>query len=56
MNPESNVDGLAGAFASKSVDGMSERDRRIFLRELERKNRIQNGQVNQQQYGGPLAV
>jgi hypothetical protein len=36
--------------------GMSERDRRILLREMERKNRMQNGNVNLQMYGGPPIV
>lgn len=60
QNPEHNTDQdvIRSVFGQAAPDmaGLSERDRRIMLREMERKNRMQTGNVNQQMYGGPPIV
>ena len=49
------IDSIMGS-GNQDLSGISERDRRILLREMERKNRLQNGQALPQQYGGPPVV
>ena len=49
------IESIMGS-GNQEISGLSERDRRILLREMERKNRLQNGQALPQQYGGPPTV
>jgi hypothetical protein len=49
------IESLMGS-GNQEISGLSERDLRILLREMERKNRLQNVQALPQQYGGPPIV